>query len=267
MKKIAVKTITLVLITALLAVPMSGCSKKNKTEGDKVAEQKKDQNEKNIDAAGEEDNAEEPINTAAAVVGGWNADIAQGAALPEEVETRFRKAIEGLDGVMYEPIAYLGSQVVAGANYAILCRCSAVVPNPVPTLKVVVVYADLQGGAELLSVKDFSVAAFNTGESHSTSAEIIPGGWMASSEPACELPEGSAEAFNDSIGMLNGSKIEPLALVGSQVVAGTNYAYLCRITPVVPDAVSQLAVIIVYRNLSGESVVSSIETFSIADYR
>ena len=43
------------------------------------------------------------------------------AALPNDVAKAFSKAVEGFTGSTLEPVAYLGSQVVAGMNYMILC--------------------------------------------------------------------------------------------------------------------------------------------------
>ena len=55
-----------------------------------------------------------------AVVGGWT--VTKDAKLSDEAKAAFDKALEGLTGVSYEPVALLGTQVVAGKNYAILCR-------------------------------------------------------------------------------------------------------------------------------------------------
>ena len=45
---------------------------------------------------------------------------------------------------------------------------------------------------------------------------------------------------------------EALALLGKQIVAGTNYAYLCKATVVAPDAQPYLAVVFVYQTLEGD---------------
>ena len=68
------------------------------------------------------------------MVGGWS--INKGHFSPEENKDAmkaFHKAINGLTGYYYEVVAVLGSQVVAGTNYAYLCRGNVVVPDAEPT--------------------------------------------------------------------------------------------------------------------------------------
>ena len=68
--------------------------------------------------------------TAEQLAGGWTPSA--DPTVTEERQALFDKGTEALTGVGYTPIAYLGSQVVAGANHAVLCRASAVVPEAVP---------------------------------------------------------------------------------------------------------------------------------------
>ena len=60
-------------------------------------------------------------------------------------------------GATYEPIANLGTQVVAGLNRCLLCKVTPVVPDPVPHFALVYVYEDLEGGAELNNVVDYDI--------------------------------------------------------------------------------------------------------------
>lgn len=50
-------------------------------------------------------------------VSGWSVNTGDPADIPQEVLDAFSKAVEGLTGCVYEPIALLASQVVAGMNY------------------------------------------------------------------------------------------------------------------------------------------------------
>ena len=81
---------------------------------------------------------------------------AYGAGLSEEVRTAFDKATDGLLEITHRPLALLGSQVVAGMNYAVLC-CTTAKEGQAPELSVVIVYADLNGGATVTSVHSFVV--------------------------------------------------------------------------------------------------------------
>ena len=83
--------------------------------------------------------------------GGWSA--AESPEITEEVKTLMDKAMEGLLGVDYTPVAYLGSQIVAGTNHCILCQAKVVYPGAEPYFALVYIYEDLNGGAEILDIK------------------------------------------------------------------------------------------------------------------
>ena len=86
----------------------------------------------------------------APALGGWS--VAESTEISEENQAVFDKAMEGLLGVHYEPVAYLGSQVVAGRNHCFLCKATVVYPNAVPTLALVYIYEDLQGNAQVTHI-------------------------------------------------------------------------------------------------------------------
>ena len=94
------------------------------------------------------------------MVGGWQA--AEDSAVTEELQAVFDKGLEGLVGVGYTPVAYLGSQVVAGTNHAFLCRAVTVVPDAVPRWTIVYLYEDLQGNVSLMNIADFDFGALCT---------------------------------------------------------------------------------------------------------
>ena len=85
------------------------------------------------------------------MTGGWEAVPAEAGTLPEEVQAAFEKATAELDGVSFIPVALLSQQVVAGMNYCVLCQVSYVVPDAVPRWELVYIYADLEGGAQIMN--------------------------------------------------------------------------------------------------------------------
>ncbi len=91
--------------------------------------------------------------------GGWN--IAENTEISEERKAVFEKAMTDLVGVSYEPVAYLGSQVVAGTNHCFLCKATIVYPNAVPSLVLIYIYEDLQGNTEILNIADLDIAGFS----------------------------------------------------------------------------------------------------------
>ena len=96
-------------------------------------------------------------NTAA---GGWNA--AADPSITEEIRTIVEKGLNGLVGVKYEPITYLGCQVVAGRNHAVLCKASPVTLNAIPTWKILFFYEDLQGNVKLINIADLDFGTLCT---------------------------------------------------------------------------------------------------------
>lgn len=89
--------------------------------------------------------------------GGWQNVPCEAAELPEDAQAAFDKALDGLVGAEYTPVALLSRQVVAGMNYCILCQITPVVPDATPTWALVYIYADLQGNAEITNVYDLYV--------------------------------------------------------------------------------------------------------------
>ena len=92
------------------------------------------------------------------MVGGWELKEAQGAALTDErAQEAFEKATKDLDGAEYVPVALLGTQLVAGTNYCILCQVTPVVPDAKPAWALVYIYADLQGNAQITNVYELYI--------------------------------------------------------------------------------------------------------------
>ena len=94
------------------------------------------------------------------VSGGWV--VADSTEVSEKDKAIFDKAMEGLLGVDYEPIAYLGNQVVAGLNHCFLCKATVVVPDAETTLVLVYIYQDLDGNADITNIVDLNIAALST---------------------------------------------------------------------------------------------------------
>ena len=102
---------------------------------------------------------------AEAMTGGWENVPHETAELPADAQAAFDKAVEGLVGAEYVPVALLSTQVVAGTNYCILCQITPVAPNATPTWALVYIYADLDGNAEITNVYELYI------DRHSTPAD------------------------------------------------------------------------------------------------
>ena len=92
--------------------------------------------------------------------GAWVNWAADPLDIPENVKAAFDKALEGLVGHTYEPIAILGTQVVSGMNYCLLCKTTVVTPDAPVSYTLVYIYEALDGTAEILSIQDIVFDAF-----------------------------------------------------------------------------------------------------------
>ena len=95
--------------------------------------------------------------TSEPVAGGWELFDNKTNVLPEDVQASFDKASETFTGSELKPVAYVASQVVAGTNYMILCEAATTTEQPKTSYQMVIVYADLEGKAEITQMKEFDL--------------------------------------------------------------------------------------------------------------
>ena len=98
----------------------------------------------------------------------------------------------------------------------------------------------------------------------SATAEELEGGWAVTADTA--VTEEAQAAFDAAMEGFVGSNVEPIALLGTQLVSGTNYCFLCRVTPVVPDATGHYALVYVYQPLSDKAELLSINDLQMNAY-
>ena len=187
------------------------------------------------------------VNETAPTTGGWrNADA---PVVTDEVKALLEKATEGLTGANYIPVAYLGSQVVAGTNHAVLCRVSPVIPDAVETYAIVTLYEDTDGNVEISDVEDFGTETW-------LSDEALPGGWAQADSPV--VTDEVKAVFEKAVEGLTGVSYTPVALISTQTVAGTNYCFLCEATVVVPDSEPSYVLAYVSEDLDGSAELGEI---------
>ncbi len=176
--------------------------------------------------------------------GGWAK--AENPEITDEIKELFKKATEGMTGLSYTPVVYVASQIVAGTNHCILCKTAAVVPNPEPKYSLVYIYEDLNGGAEITNVVDTGVDA--------NYPEGLSGGW--SETQSIEMTDDATAALNKATQTLTGAEYSPIALLATQVVAGTNYRIFCEAKATVPNAEPYYVIITVYADLDGNAEIT-----------
>ena len=188
-------------------------------------------------------------------MGGWTIETeVPGATLTADEQAVFDKAAEGTE---YKAVSVLATQVVAGTNYAFLCTKGA------GEWDVVVVYADLQGNAQITSEKAIDVAEPAIGDG-TYYAEKLAGGWNVP-EPgdAAKLPDNAANAFDAAFEGYVGVKLSPVALLGTQVVSGMNYRVLCKGATVTAEPANGLYIATVYEDAQGACTVSSVDALDL----
>ena len=93
--------------------------------------------------------------------------------------------------------------------------------------------------------------------------EVITGGWEIQDATPLEMDDAATEAFEKAAEGLVGATLEPIAVIATQIVAGTNYCFLVKSTPVVPDAVSHYAFAYVYADLEGNAEITGTKDIEI----
>lgn len=199
-----------------------------------------------------------------ATVGGWTLPSAISSTLTAEEQAIFDKAIEGITGVGYDPVAVIATQVVSGTNRAYLCRGTLVTPGGGQCWYIVTVYENLQGDVEIREIKefDFSNPIYATGEADG----MVLGGWQIVEPTAVMIPTEAAEALAKATEGTLGYEYTPIALLGTQLVSGTNYRILAYGAPVTPDAQGTLHVLDVYMSLDGTAELTGMGALDITAY-
>lgn len=155
------KIIALVLV-ALMAMTMVFACAEEAPEEVEIVEEEVEETE---DEKPEEEETEdgwladelEELQEADELDGGWTAS--ESPALTEDIQAIFDKAVEDIDGYTVTPVAYLGSQVVAGTNYAFLCQGKF---DDDAKLSYIMLYVtqDTEGNVEILDIADFDIGEY-----------------------------------------------------------------------------------------------------------
>lgn len=174
------------------------------------------------------------------VSGGW-AKV-NSPVVTDNIKEIVEKGTSELTGAEYVPVAYLSSQVVAGMNYEILCKITPIVPDAKSHYSIVEFYEDLDGNVELTGTSDLK-SEMDIDSSDSDGAWTEPGTCEVTSEAAEALEKATAEA---------GYSYTPIALLGTQVVNGTNYRLLCDVK--IDKGVSVYKVVTIYMSSDGKTI-------------
>ena len=98
------------------------------------------------------------------------------------------------------------------------------------------------------------------------SAEQLMGGWEIPAAEAGPLTEEAQAAFDKAMEKLVGAKYTPVALLATQIVAGTNYCILCQTTAVAPNAAPHWTLVYIYADLQGNAEIMNIYDLDVSLY-
>ncbi len=199
-----------------------------------------------------------------AITGGWTIPEEYGTTFTDDELAIFDNAMGGLVGVDYKPVTVIATQVVAGTNRAYLCRGTLVTPEGGECWYVVTIYTNLEGKSEILDIKelDFVNPIFFTGEADGQ----MMGAWQIVKPNGYSIPTEAAEALSKATEGTVGYAYTPIALLGTQVVSGTNYRILAYGEPVTPDAQGTLHILEIYVSLDGNAEITSTGQLDITAY-
>lgn len=181
----------------------------------------------------------------------------EGSTLPKdnpEAMQAFNNAMRDFLGGHYEVMAILGSQVVAGINYAYLCKGKAVIPKAKSAYVIVYVYENLEGKATVMGIKDLLQAA----------QEGMTGGWQYNQgKPALKDNLKLSADFKKAMADFEGTYYSPMAYLGSQVTTGTNYALFCSARETTLGAKRKFSIVTINSDLNGKATLVDIADVSI----
>lgn len=167
-------------------------------------------------------------------------------------------AVEGTDNAGLAAVAQAATQVVAGVNHMILAQ------DADANWYLATMYVDLDGKSEVIDVVNFDMTRYMDPEAEITEPEQLCGGWtVVECGDMNMLPPDVMDAYNAALEGLEGMTYAPIALLGSQVVAGTNYAVLASVAPVVEEPVPVLAVVCFYSGPDGTNELSTVNAVNL----
>ena len=241
------KKLLAILLGALLLVSVAACKKTAEPSPAPIG--------------AEEQTDETTDDVPGMISGGWSCTA--DPALTDDQKAIFDKALAELVGVNYVPLACLGTQVVAGINYCFLAQGTVVYPDATPSYKLVYIYADLTGGAEVMNIADLPIIPNEDGTA-SVPEEMLMGGWSYAEE--YEITDELNGLLNKALDGMTSASYTAIAQVGTQVVAGLNHCLVCQVTPVVPDPESHYALVYLYEDLTGGAELTQVIDLNVGEF-
>ena len=180
-----------------------------------------------------------------------------------ELNDLFTEGVEGLTKATFEPAAYLGYIEETNLAHAFLCKTTE--DTGKTFWSVVYIKEDSEGKVNLLDVQsimlsessDKGAVQFGT-----VSGDELVGSWSVDGESVSkgigDISDDIKVAIDEALKSKVSVTYEPIMIMGSQVVSGTNYAVLCK-----NETSSEWTIVYVYKNLDGKGTLMNVATFDL----
>ena len=179
--------------------------------------------------------------------GSWDVNVVTGG-MPQKIATAFTMLTENLLGAEYDPIAYLGSQIVNGTNHAILAEQTLITGKDVKNIVIMVINekpGDIDGtGCSIVSIKSV------------LEDRGLDGGYNIDAKT--EIPSDAQEVFDKAFAGFVGSNVQPFALLATQVVNGIKYVFAAETTMLVSPTANGVGL----KSIEGAKNVALVSVFS-----
>lgn len=195
--------------------------------------------------------------------GGWSVSKARYSFLNKDQKVTFKKAINEMTGVSYKPVAVLAKQVVAGTNYIYLAQGKTVTAKPKSAWYILSAYKALDNEVSLNSSKKINLSKIKTNKNPRT--ETTSGGLeiVKVKKSAKALSKKAWKVFKKGTKKYVGYSLRPITLLGTQIVAGKNYRFLCYASG---HAGKDIFVVDIYENLKGKCKITLNEPLNLEGY-
>jgi hypothetical protein len=196
----------------------------------------------------------------AGTVGDWKTN--KPATVMQDQDKIFKKATKEIVGVTYKPVALLARQVVSGTNYVYLCYGTTVSKKRVSSWYILSANKNLNNKVSLNSIEKIDIEDIKTSVKPRTETSV--GGYeiLPVRKKPFTLPANARKAFIKATKSYSEYDLSPIALLGTQLVAGTNYRILCY----GKGKTSDLFVVDIYQKPSGKSSITSCKAFDLEAY-
>ena len=167
------------------------------------------------------------------MTGSWNIDV-NTHAMPQKIATAIAGLNTQLIGTEYKFIAYLGTQQVNGINHAVLAEQTVLTGKDSKNI-VILIFNEKPNEDKVTLVSIDRVLE----------SGLPLGGTNINVKVGEDIPEDIMEIWMDACHHCLGSRMVPVALLGTKVTYSINYIFIATIDSQLPDSKVELALIAV----------------------